>query len=110
MTLTPRPFRTARVTALLFGGGVLLGACAQPGQLGQPLPAAPAAPAAAPVAVPAPVPATVERLRAGGVHLRELEIPPGPCAVFTTPAGRRLGVYELVRPTVAEHFAGRFDP
>jgi quercetin dioxygenase-like cupin family protein len=60
VTLTPRPFRTARVAALLLGGGVLLGACAQPGQLGQPVPAAPAAPAAAPVAVPAPVPATVE--------------------------------------------------
>ena len=42
MTVTPRPSRTARVAALLLGGGVLVGACAQPGQLGQPVPAAPA--------------------------------------------------------------------
>jgi quercetin dioxygenase-like cupin family protein len=60
VTLTPRPFRTARVAALLLGGGVLLGACAQPGQLGQPLPAAPVAPAAAPAVAPAAAPAPVE--------------------------------------------------
>ena len=54
--------------------------------------------------------ATVASLRADGVRPRELEIPPGPCAVFETPAGQRLGVYELVRPEVAEHFAGRLDP
>jgi quercetin dioxygenase-like cupin family protein len=77
VTLTPRPFRTARVTALLLGGGVLLGACAQPGQLGQPLPAAPAAPAAAPVAVPAPVPATVEPA-AGTVDSKVTIRTPGP--------------------------------
>lgn len=46
---------TARTAALLVGAGLLLGACAQPGQLGQPVPAAPA-PAAVAVA-PAPVPA-----------------------------------------------------
>jgi quercetin dioxygenase-like cupin family protein len=44
------------VAALLLGGGVLVGACAQPGQLGQPVPAVPAAPAAvvAPVAPAGP--------------------------------------------------------
>lgn len=77
MTLTPRPFRTARVAALLLGGGVLLGACAQPGQLGQPVPAAPAAPAAAPVAVPAPAPATVEPA-AGTVDSKVTIRTPGP--------------------------------
>ena len=44
---------TARTAALLLGGGLLLGACAQPGQLGQPAPAAPTPVAAAAVA-PAP--------------------------------------------------------
>lgn len=48
---------TARAAALLLGGGLLLGplaGCAQPGQLGQPLPVAQPAPAPAPVAVPVP--------------------------------------------------------
>ncbi|MGH9247176.1 MAG: VOC family protein [Acidimicrobiales bacterium] len=54
--------------------------------------------------------ATVAALRAKGVRPRELEIPPGPCAILETPAGQRLGVYQLVRPEAAEHFAGRFDP
>jgi quercetin dioxygenase-like cupin family protein len=45
---------TARTAALLVGVGLLLGACAQPGQLGQPVPAAAPAPAAAaPAAAPA---------------------------------------------------------
>ena len=34
------------------------------------------------------------------------EIPHGP---FRTPGGHRVALYELVRPEVAEHFAGRFD-
>ena len=37
------------------------------------------------------------------------EIPHGPCCSFRTPAGHRVALYELVRPEVAEHFAGRFD-
>ena len=53
MTVIPRPSRTARMAALLLGGGVLVGACAQPGQLGQPVPAAPAA-VMAPVAPAGP--------------------------------------------------------
>jgi hypothetical protein len=51
----------------------------------------------------------VDGLKAAGVAVHEVELPPGPCAVFETPAGQRIGVYELVRPGVAEHFAGRFD-
>ena len=38
-----------------------------------------------------------------------LEIPHGPCCSFTTPGGHRIALYQLVRPEVAEHFAGRFD-
>ena len=37
------------------------------------------------------------------------EIPHGPCCSFRTPAGHRIALYELVRPEVAEDFAGRFD-
>ena len=37
------------------------------------------------------------------------EIPHGPCCSFTTPSGLRIAVYQLTRPEVAEHFAGRFD-
>lgn len=81
MTLTPQPSPTARVAALLVGAGVLLGACAQPGQLGQPLPAAPAAPAApAPAAAPA-APATVEPAT-GTVDARVTVRTPGP-AVYS---------------------------
>jgi hypothetical protein len=66
----------------------------------------------APVAVyrVADLAATVAELRGRGVRPHELEIPPGPCAIFETPAGQRLGGYELVRPDVANHFAGRLDP
>jgi hypothetical protein len=37
------------------------------------------------------------------------EIPHGPCCTFSTPGGHRVGVYQLTRPDVAEHFAGRHD-
>jgi hypothetical protein len=37
------------------------------------------------------------------------EIPHGPCCSFTTPSGHRIALYQLTRPEVAEHFAGRFD-
>ena len=83
MTLTPQPSRTARVAAVLLGAGVLLGACAQPGQLGQPLPAAPAAPppgAPAPAAAPA-APTTVEPAT-GTVDARVTVRTPGP-AVYS---------------------------
>ena len=38
-----------------------------------------------------------------------LEIPQGPCCSFRTPSGHRVALYELARPEVAEHFAGRRD-
>ena len=37
------------------------------------------------------------------------EIPHGPCCSFRTPGGHRIALYQLVRPEVAERFAGRFD-
>lgn len=37
------------------------------------------------------------------------EIPQGPCCSFTTPGGHRIAIYELKRPEVVEHFAGRRD-
>jgi hypothetical protein len=54
--------------------------------------------------------AAVARLRAEGADdLHEVEIPHGPCATFRAPGGQRLAVYELTRPGVDEHFAGRID-
>jgi hypothetical protein len=38
-----------------------------------------------------------------------LEIPHGPICSFTTPGGHRLAIYQLTRPEVGEHFAGRRD-
>jgi hypothetical protein len=40
---------------------------------------------------------------------QRFEIPHGPCCSFTTPGGHRIALYQLTRPEVAEHFAGRFD-
>ena len=37
------------------------------------------------------------------------EIPQGPCCSFRTAGGHRVAVYELLRPEVEEHFAGRRD-
>jgi hypothetical protein len=51
----------------------------------------------------------VAGLRGAGLDVHELEIPHGPCATFTAPGGQRLAVYELVRPGIDEHFAGRID-
>ena len=49
----------------------------------------------------------VERMRAAGARdVREVEIPPGPCATFSL-LGARLGVYALTRPGAAEHLTGR---
>jgi hypothetical protein len=53
--------------------------------------------------------AAVDRLRAAGVALRELEIPHGPCASFRAAGGQRVAVYQLTRPGAADHFVGRFD-
>ena len=38
-----------------------------------------------------------------------LEIPHGPVCTFTTPGGHRLAIYQLARPDIGEHFAGRRD-
>jgi hypothetical protein len=38
-----------------------------------------------------------------------LEIPHGPVCSFTAPGGHRLAIYQLTRPEVGEHFAGRRD-
>ena len=53
--------------------------------------------------------ATVRRLRGQGVAVHELEIPHGPCATFTMPAGQRYAVYELARPDAVHMFDGRVD-
>jgi hypothetical protein len=37
------------------------------------------------------------------------EIPQGPCCSFRTPGGHRIAIYELKRPEVVAHFAGRRD-
>jgi catechol 2,3-dioxygenase-like lactoylglutathione lyase family enzyme len=51
----------------------------------------------------------VAALRAGGIEVHEIELPPGPCATFRAPGGQRLAVYERTRPGVDEHFAGRIE-
>ena len=43
-----------------------------------------------------------------GVEAR-VELPLGPCATFRSPGGQRLGLYQLTRPEVDAHFAGRAD-
>lgn len=45
----------------------------------------------------------------GWKRVRSIEIPHGPLCSFITPGGQRLAVYELARPDVEEHFAGRRD-
>jgi len=37
------------------------------------------------------------------------EIPQGPSCSFVSPTGHRVALYQLTRPNVEEHFAGRFD-
>jgi hypothetical protein len=54
--------------------------------------------------------ATVSALKERGwTPSRSLEIPQGPCSSFRSPGGLRIAVYQLVRPNVLEHFAGRRD-
>jgi catechol 2,3-dioxygenase-like lactoylglutathione lyase family enzyme len=53
---------------------------------------------------------TLAQLAGRGVRPeRRVELPLGPCATFRSPGGQRLGLYELTRPEVDEHFAGRAD-
>jgi hypothetical protein len=37
------------------------------------------------------------------------EIPHGPICSFRSPGGHRIALYQLTRPEVADHFAGRRD-
>jgi hypothetical protein len=53
--------------------------------------------------------ATSELEARGWTRGHMLEIPHGPVCAFTTPGGHRLAVYQLTRPEVGEHFAGRRD-
>jgi hypothetical protein len=54
--------------------------------------------------------AALKALKARGwKRSRSIEIPHGPLCSFITPGGQRLAVYELARPGVEEHFAGRRD-
>jgi hypothetical protein len=53
---------------------------------------------------------TLAELRTRGLQLEaRVELPLGPCATFRSPGGQRLGLYQLTRPEVDEHFAGRAD-
>ena len=50
------------------------------------------------------------QLGARGLRLEgRMELPLGPCATFRSPGGQRLGLYQLTRPEVDEHFVGRAD-
>lgn len=53
--------------------------------------------------------AIVELEGRGWKRGHRLEIPHGPVCSFATPGGHRLAIYQLVRPEVGEHFAGRID-
>jgi catechol 2,3-dioxygenase-like lactoylglutathione lyase family enzyme len=53
---------------------------------------------------------TLAELTTRGLRLEaQVELPLGPCATFRSPGGQRLGLYQLTRPQVDEHFAGRAD-
>jgi predicted enzyme related to lactoylglutathione lyase len=53
---------------------------------------------------------TLAELRTRGLQLEgRVELPLGPCATFQSPGGQRLGLYQLTRPEVDEHFVGRAD-
>lgn len=54
--------------------------------------------------------AALAQLGARGLQLEgRVELPLGPCAIFRSPGGQRLGLYQLTRPEVDEHFLGRAD-
>lgn len=54
--------------------------------------------------------AALKKLAARGWENEDtFEIPQGPCCSFVSPAGHRVALYQLTRPQVEEHFAGRFD-
>ena len=45
----------------------------------------------------------------GWQRVGTFEIPQGPICSFRAPGGQRIALYQLVRPEVIEHFAGRRD-
>jgi catechol 2,3-dioxygenase-like lactoylglutathione lyase family enzyme len=54
--------------------------------------------------------AAMEDLESGGWQRgTQLEIPHGPICSFVAPGGHRLAIYQLTRPEVGDHFAGRRD-
>lgn len=54
--------------------------------------------------------AALDALEARGwTREHSIEIPQGPLSSFIAPGGQRIAVYELTRPDVEEHFAGRRD-
>jgi hypothetical protein len=54
--------------------------------------------------------AALEALVARGWQRHDIvEIPQGPCCSLWTPGGHRVALYQLTRPEVASHFAGRRD-
>ena len=53
--------------------------------------------------------ATAALKKSGVKKQHSLEIPMGPCSTFVTPSGHRIGLYQLARPGVLEHFMGRKD-
>ena len=53
---------------------------------------------------------TLADLSNRGLQLEaRVELPLGPCATLRSPGGQRLGLYQLTRPEVDEHFLGRAD-
>jgi hypothetical protein len=59
--------------------------------------------------VPSLAAALAELEGRGWQRATTFEIPQGPVCSFRAPGGQRLAVYELTRPEVLEHFAGRRD-
>ena len=53
--------------------------------------------------------AAQRELKAAAGTGRALEIPHGPVNSFRGPGGQRLAIYELARPFMDAHFAGRRD-
>lgn len=45
----------------------------------------------------------------GWAREHTFEIPHGPICSFCSPGGHRIALYQLTRPEVADHFAGRRD-
>jgi hypothetical protein len=45
----------------------------------------------------------------GWTREETFEIPQGPCCSFASPSGQRVALYQLTRPDVESHFAGRRD-